>query len=87
MKLLNSQQEKSSNSLPFAVENFDRMPNSARFGLSTLEIITGKSSATIYRWVNEGKLPKPTKLGNSHNSWSVGEIRAALGIKAQGESA
>jgi len=87
MKSINFHPEKSSSSLPCAVEKFDRMPNSARIGRSSLEIITGKSCATIYRWVSEGKLPKPKKLGNSHNSWSVGEIRAALGIKAQGESA
>jgi len=72
---------KAASSLNSAVENFDHMPNSARVGLGTVEMVTGKSRATIYRWVGEGKLPKPTKIGgNSHNSWVVGEIRAALGI-------
>lgn len=72
------------NNLPSAVENFDRMPNSARISLGVVEIISGKSRATIYRWVSQGKLPKPVRFGNSHNSWTVGDIRSALGIDQQG---
>lgn len=71
------------NNLPSAVENFDHMPSSALIGLSVVEIISGKSKATIYRWVSQGKLPKPVRFGSSHNSWKVGDIRAALGINQQ----
>ncbi|MFZ6848461.1 helix-turn-helix transcriptional regulator [Undibacterium sp. RuRC25W] len=32
------------------------------------------SPATIWRWVREGKFPKPFKLGDSVTVWSASEV-------------
>ena len=34
------------------------------------------SPATIWRWVRDGKFPKPIKLGASVTGWSTNEIDA-----------
>jgi predicted DNA-binding transcriptional regulator AlpA len=60
------------------VEHFDRLPGSAHLDIDALKAITGKSRATIYRWIDKGILPKPRKLGRTHNFWTVGDIRRAL---------
>jgi len=60
------------------VENFDRLPDSAHVDIGALKAITGKSRATLYRWMDRGLLPKPRKLGPTHNFWTAGDIRRAL---------
>lgn len=68
-----------SNTLPRAVENFTQLPDAALIGSPALMALTGKSRATVWRWVNLGILPKPKKLSpTSQNLWTVGEIRRAL---------
>lgn len=66
------------NAFPAAAENFDRLPDSACIDIATLKAITGKSRATLYRWIDKGILPKPRKLGLTHNVWAAGDIRRAL---------
>lgn len=67
------------NTLPSTVENFDRLPDSACIDIAALKAITGKSRATLYRWIDKGILPKPRKLGlTSNNVWAAGDIRRAL---------
>ena len=65
-------------SLPSAAINFDALPASAQIDLACLKAVTSKSRATLYRWIEQGILPKPHKLGATRNFWTVGEIRAAL---------
>jgi len=36
----------------------------------------GVSPATIWRWVNEGVLPKPHKLGPATTRWHVDDLQA-----------
>lgn len=36
------------------------------------------SSATIYRWMSEGKLPKPIHLGPNMVRWKASDIEAWL---------
>lgn len=65
--------------LPSTVEHFDRLPDSACIDIAALKAITGKSRATLYRWIDKGILPKPRKLGlTSNNVWAAGDIRRAL---------
>ena len=66
--------------LPDSARHFDRLPDSARIDIASLIAITGKSRATVYRWVDKGVLPKPRKPAGptSQNVWIVGEIRRAL---------
>jgi predicted DNA-binding transcriptional regulator AlpA len=66
------------NGIPASVENFDRLPDSARLDLSCLMALTSKSRATIYRWIAQGILPAPAKLGQTRNSWIAGDVRRAL---------
>lgn len=62
-------------------ENFDTAPDSVMIDLPGVRAVTSKSRATIYRWIDAGILPPPRKFGNSHNFWTVGEIRQALGLQ------
>ena len=42
------------------------------------------SPATIWRWVREGRFPKPIKLGKSVTVWDVAEVDAFIARQAQG---
>lgn len=64
--------------IPYVVEYFDRVSDSTHVDIAALKAITGKSRATLYRWIDKGLLPKPRKLGPTHNFWTAGEIRRAL---------
>ena len=64
--------------IPFVVEHFDRVSDATHIDIAALKAITGKSRATLYRWIDKGILPKPRKLGPTHNFWTAGDIRRAL---------
>lgn len=64
--------------LPPSVEHFDRLPDSAHIDLPALRALTGKSRATLYRWIERGILPPPRKLGLTRNFWTAGDVRRAL---------
>lgn len=64
--------------IPFVVEHFDRVSDATHIDIAALKAITGKSRATLYRWIDRGILPKPRKLGPTHNFWLAGDIRRAL---------
>jgi predicted DNA-binding transcriptional regulator AlpA len=36
------------------------------------------SPATVWRWVREGKFPKPFKLGESVTVWDTAEVEAFI---------
>ena len=40
------------------------------------------SPATVWRWVREGKLPKPFKLSASVTVWNASEIEAFIAQRA-----
>ena len=61
------------------LEKFDSLPDSARIGIGTLCAVSGRSRATVYRWIDKGILPKPRKFAGTQNTWAVGEVRTALG--------
>lgn len=42
------------------------------------------SPATIWRWVRDGKFPKPFKMGQSVTVWDVSEVQAFIGRCAEG---
>lgn len=67
-------------SIPVSAINFDQLPDSARIDLGCLKALTSKSRATIYRWIDQGIIPAPRKLGSTQNFWTAGEIRRALGM-------
>ncbi len=63
--------------------NFDQLPDSALIDMPHLKVIAGKSNATIYRWIENGILPKPRKFGPTRNYWTAGEIRQAFGMTSE----
>jgi predicted DNA-binding transcriptional regulator AlpA len=64
--------------IPSAARNLDSLPDSALVDIAVVLTATSKSRATIYRWIDRGHFPKPRKIGNSQNLWSVGDIRRVL---------
>lgn len=67
--------------IPPALVNFDSMPDSAFVRLPVVKALYGVSSATIWRGVKTGSIPKPNKLSERCTAWNVGRIRAALALK------
>jgi predicted DNA-binding transcriptional regulator AlpA len=41
------------------------------------------SPATIWRWVRDGKFPKPIKLGASVTGWPIDEIDAFVAARRE----
>ena len=64
-----------------ALVTFDSQPNSANVRLPVVMALYGVSSASVWRNVKNGNIPKPRKLTTRTTVWNVGELRAALGIK------
>ncbi len=64
-----------------SIIGFDNLPNSAYVRLPVLISIYGVSSATIWRNVKNGNIPKPHKLTARTTVWNVGELRASLAAK------
>ena len=42
------------------------------------------SAATVWRWVREGRLPKPFKIGPGTTVWNVDEVDAFLAKHSEG---
>lgn len=42
------------------------------------------SPATVWRWVRDGKFPKPFKLGESVTVWDTAEVEAFIAQRAGG---
>lgn len=76
-------QQKSPNlkEIPSTLANFDSLPESAFIRLPIIKALYGVSSATIWRGVKNGTIPKPTKLTQRTTAWSVKSVRAALAAK------
>jgi predicted DNA-binding transcriptional regulator AlpA len=43
------------------------------------------SPATIWRWVREGRFPKPFKLGKAVTVWDLAEVDAFVARQAAGD--
>lgn len=68
--------------IPEAFTNFDQLPDSAYIRLPVIQRLYGVSSATIWRGVKNGTIPKPSKLSERCTAWQVASVRAALAAKA-----
>lgn len=66
--------------IPDSAKNFDMLPDTARVNIAVIQAITSKSRATIYRWIDQGIIPRPRKFGPTQNFWTAGDIRRALGM-------
>lgn len=70
--------EAAANTIPDALENFDRLPDSAHVRQPVVEALFGCSSASVWRRVGQGRLPKPQKFSPRVTTWNVGELRRTL---------
>lgn len=61
-----------------AIRNFDHLPNTAYVPQGVVEALYGVSSATIWRRVQAGQIPKPHRFPPRTTRWQVGELRRAL---------
>jgi predicted DNA-binding transcriptional regulator AlpA len=69
--------EKIRKDLPEALINFDQLPDSAHVRLPVVKALYACSSATVWRSVKAGRIPKPYNLTPHTSSWNVGELRQA----------
>ncbi len=69
-------------SIPDALRHFDSLPDAAHVRQPIVQALFGCSSATIWRRVKDGGLPKPHKLSERVTGWNVGELRAAIAKRA-----
>ena len=65
-------------SIPDALRLFDFLPDAAHVRQPIVEALFGYSSATLWRRVADGRIPKPRKLSDRVTAWNVGELRRAL---------
>lgn len=70
--------------IPQALEDFDRLPNSAYIRLPVVKRLYGISSATVWRGVKNGSIPKPIKISEHTTAWNVGVVRMDLAAKLGG---
>jgi len=59
-----------------ALEDFDKLPASAKVPVQVVAAREGVSAVTVWRRVKSGVLPAPVKVGGT-TRWIVGELRAA----------
>lgn len=65
--------------IPSALKHFDQLPDAANVRQPVVEALFACSSATIWRRVKDGRLPKPQKHSARVTVWNVGELRHCLG--------
>lgn len=58
--------------------SFDALPDAAHVRLPMVATLYATSPSNVWRWVQEGLIPKPRKLGPQTTVWNVGELRRAL---------
>lgn len=63
--------------------SFDALPDAAHVRLPMVAILYATSESNVWRWVQDGRIPKPRKLGPQTTVWNVGELRRALAGKAE----
>lgn len=69
--------------IPEALKNFDSLPDSASVRQPVVQALYACSSASVWRGVKSGRIPKPRKLSPRTTCWNVGELRAALAAAGQ----
>ena len=69
--------------IPDALANFDRLPDSAYIRLPVMIGLFGISSASIWRGVKNQSIPTPVKLTERTTAWNVRLVREALASKAK----
>lgn len=71
------------NTQPHPVSIFDSLPSDAYVNIQSVKALFACSSATVWREVKRGHIPKPYKLAMRTTRWNVGELRASLKAKRE----
>lgn len=71
-------QRTAQSAIPYALKNFDSLPDSANVRQPVVQALFACSHATVWRMVKRGTLPAPKKLSDNVTAWSVGDLRKAL---------
>jgi excisionase family DNA binding protein len=66
---------------------FEDKPDCALVSDKTVAALLEISKPTVWRWVREGRLPKPRKIGPNITRWEVGPLREALAALGSKEAA
>ena len=61
-----------------ALKHFEQLPSSAHVRLPVVKSLYACSAASVWRGVQQGRIPKPRKLSPRTTCWNVGELRQAL---------
>lgn len=77
--------QKASNTIPDALRHFDALPDSAYVRQPVVEALWACSSASVWRGVARGSIPKPRKLSERVTGWNVGALRQAQARTKAGE--
>ena len=77
-------QQATSNPIPEALKNFDSLPDSASVRQPVVQALFACSSASVWRGVKAGRIPKPRKLSPRTTCWNVGELRETLAATMEG---
>lgn len=64
--------------IPEALASFDQLPEAANVRLPIVMRLYGISSASVWRGVKSGIIPKPRKLTPRTTAWLVRDLREAL---------
>ncbi len=76
--MLNSPPLPTPHDLPKRIQQFDVMPDSALMNVHEISLLSGKSTATLWRDVQDGRLPEPHKIGPKSPRWRVDDVRNFL---------
>jgi predicted DNA-binding transcriptional regulator AlpA len=57
---------------------FDDLPDAAHVRLPVVAALYATSQSNVWRWVKQGIIPQPRKLGPQTTVWNVGDLRRAL---------
>jgi predicted DNA-binding transcriptional regulator AlpA len=60
------------------IQQFDVLPSSALMNVREISILSGKSTATLWRDVKNKRLAAPIKLGPNSTRWRVSDVRRFL---------
>lgn len=65
---------KKAREVPFAAQNFSKLPDDARIDVKSVAAVLGIGKSTVWNWVARGLLPAPSRLGRT-TRWAAGSIR------------
>jgi hypothetical protein len=61
--------------LSTAAKEFESLPDTAGVPVGVPAIILGVSVGTVWRWVRDGRLDPPDKIGPNTTRFNVGKLR------------